>query len=159
MEDKQMKLVVVHADHRDYESAGAAEILRHAEPPIATMIRGLVQAAEILESRELDIGHREIWDSTACGALQDARTCGWCISPKPLPKPRPLDQPPGSFSEDLERLINKHCMENGSNTPDYVLASYLQSCLDTWNKHVLIRDKWHGVQLPLGFEKPATGPA
>jgi hypothetical protein len=33
------------------------------------------------------------------------------------------------FRDELEELINRHSMENGSNTPDFVLAEYLVKCL------------------------------
>jgi len=33
------------------------------------------------------------------------------------------------FEKELSAVINKYSRENGSNTPDYLLASYLNSCL------------------------------
>lgn len=50
------------------------------------------------------------------------------------------------FETQLKRLLNAHSKENGSNTPDFLLASYLKSCLDTWNQHVKARDEWHGIE-------------
>lgn len=38
-----------------------------------------------------------------------------------------------SFAKELEILINKHSLENDSNTPDFLLAEYLCSCLDAFN--------------------------
>jgi hypothetical protein len=38
-----------------------------------------------------------------------------------------------NFQEELENLINRHSKENGSNTPDYILAKYLNDCLDAFN--------------------------
>lgn len=46
------------------------------------------------------------------------------------------------FRTDLEHLINSHCMENGSNTPDFLLADYLMGCLDVFDKVVSARAKW-----------------
>lgn len=40
------------------------------------------------------------------------------------------------FRNELESLINRHSMENGSNTPDFLLAGYLQSCLDAFDHAV-----------------------
>ena len=37
------------------------------------------------------------------------------------------------FVKDLEKLINKKSLENGSNTPDYILADYLTYCLKTFD--------------------------
>lgn len=48
------------------------------------------------------------------------------------------------FHEELQALINRHSMENGSDTPDFLLANYLNDCLDVWNRHVKARDKWYG---------------
>ena len=35
----------------------------------------------------------------------------------------------GTFREDISAVINIHSMENGSDTPDYILAEYLDDCL------------------------------
>lgn len=48
------------------------------------------------------------------------------------------------FLSDLERLINKHSMENGSNTPDFILAKYLEACLAAFNASVNRREQWYG---------------
>ena len=39
--------------------------------------------------------------------------------------------------------INRYCAENGSNTPDFILAGYLMACLEAWNKAVNAREKWY----------------
>lgn len=49
-----------------------------------------------------------------------------------------------AFEEELETLINKHSMENGSNTPDWILARYLRECLSLWNMTVQQRETWYG---------------
>lgn len=35
-------------------------------------------------------------------------------------------------------------MENGSNTPDYVLAQFLSNCLNAWNQGIKERESWFG---------------
>ena len=52
-----------------------------------------------------------------------------------------------TFVEELRDLINRHSRENGSNTPDYILAKYLNACLIAFNEATTIRDKWYGVHL------------
>ena len=47
-----------------------------------------------------------------------------------------------SFLKELEALINKHSMENRSNTPDFILANYLIHCLDLYSRTVNQRDSW-----------------
>jgi hypothetical protein len=48
------------------------------------------------------------------------------------------------FRRDLQAVLNKHSRENGSNTPDYVLADYLIECLRALDKAILVRGEWHG---------------
>lgn len=48
------------------------------------------------------------------------------------------------FRADLETLINRYSRENGSNTPDFILADYLNDCLAAWDKGVTAREKWYG---------------
>lgn len=48
------------------------------------------------------------------------------------------------FKEKLEILINKHSMENGSNTPDYILAEYLVNCLKAFNQSMEEREHYYG---------------
>jgi hypothetical protein len=50
----------------------------------------------------------------------------------------------GLFEKELKRLINSISMENGSNTPDFILARYLTACLENFNNAVHARDKWYG---------------
>ena len=49
-----------------------------------------------------------------------------------------------AFRSELSALINRHSLENGSNTPDYMLAAYLDGCLDVFDNIVTAREKWHG---------------
>ena len=49
-----------------------------------------------------------------------------------------------TFEKELESLINKCSMENGSDTPDFILAQYLYDCLITFNAAVCAREKWYG---------------
>ena len=48
------------------------------------------------------------------------------------------------FEEELRDLINKHSKENDSNTPDYILAMFMDGCLKTFNQAVQQRETWHG---------------
>ncbi len=65
------------------------------------------------------------------------------------------------FRKEIENLINKNSMENGSNTPDFILAEYLSSCLKNFDTAVNNREKWYGRKLGQdGFDGAvdATGP-
>ena len=45
---------------------------------------------------------------------------------------------------ELTALLNSHCLENGSNTPDYILADYLLACLTAFDRTVRDRADWYG---------------
>jgi hypothetical protein len=48
------------------------------------------------------------------------------------------------FRKELEKLINKYSMENGSNTPDFILAAYLTDSLALFDRTVHSRERWFG---------------
>jgi len=48
-----------------------------------------------------------------------------------------------TFEQELEQLINKYSKENGSNTPDFILAEYLVRCLRAFNVGVKKREDWY----------------
>ena len=49
-----------------------------------------------------------------------------------------------NFEKELEKLINQHCKENDSNTPDFILAQYLLGCLMVFNTAIQQRETWYG---------------
>lgn len=51
-----------------------------------------------------------------------------------------------TFRRELMNVINKHSKENGSNTPDFILAEYLTDCLKAFDKATKYRDNWYGYQ-------------
>lgn len=51
----------------------------------------------------------------------------------------------GSLEEDIRAVINQHSEENISNTPDYILATYLIRALDAYVNAVRDRDAWYGI--------------
>ena len=57
---------------------------------------------------------------------------------------KPDEQKSGEFVEKLRHAINSCSMENGSNTPDFLLADYLLRCLDNYDRTVRLREKWYG---------------
>ena len=48
------------------------------------------------------------------------------------------------FKKDLERIINCNSIENGSDTPDWMLADYLMGCLEIYENTIKEREKWYG---------------
>ena len=47
-----------------------------------------------------------------------------------------------TFEEEITDVINKHSVENKSNTPDFILAEYLLGCLRTYELAINRRDNW-----------------
>lgn len=50
------------------------------------------------------------------------------------------DMPKKSFEGELRALINRHSVENRSDTPDYVLASFMRKCLEAFEDGVRNRE-------------------
>lgn len=50
------------------------------------------------------------------------------------------------FKKELEQLINRFSLENDSDTPDFILAGYIQGCLETYTETVKKRDEWFGFK-------------
>lgn len=48
------------------------------------------------------------------------------------------------FNRELTSLLNRYSKENGSDTPDFILANYLIGCLRTFNYTQNAREKWYG---------------
>lgn len=53
-------------------------------------------------------------------------------------------QPAPDFRSELAAVINKYSRENGSNTPDFILAEFLERCLIAFDKTVNVRETWYG---------------
>lgn len=48
------------------------------------------------------------------------------------------------FSKELQSLINRYSKENNSNTPDFILAGYIENCLISWNVATQQREAFYG---------------
>lgn len=51
--------------------------------------------------------------------------------------------PDTTFRDQLQDLINYHSMENGSDTPDFILADYLTKCLEAFDVALTERLAWY----------------
>lgn len=63
------------------------------------------------------------------------------------------------FQKDLAALINQYSKENDSDTPDFILAKFLNVALENFNAAVLEREEWYGREkhvsdLPLDVPFP-----
>lgn len=63
--------------------------------------------------------------------------------------PIPTTEPEAkqSFEQELSSLINRRSIENNSDTPDYILAKFLNTCLFGYEMAVKTRDKWFNVNM------------
>jgi hypothetical protein len=66
-----------------------------------------------------------------------------------------------TFLEELVILINKHNIEKGSDTPDYILADYLNHCITVLDGTIKERSRWYGheqsensIQSEMRFHPP-----
>lgn len=71
-----------------------------------------------------------------------------------------------SFRDELTHLINRHSRENASDTPDFILAQFMEGALTAYETAQNERDRWWGFQPWAGRDEaadppatPATGPA
>jgi hypothetical protein len=54
--------------------------------------------------------------------------------------------------KEIAAAINRVSAENGSNTPDFILAEYLTDCLVAFDKAVKAKEKWYGKELYIGAD-------
>lgn len=55
-----------------------------------------------------------------------------------------------SLQKDLAEVLNFYSAENGSNTPDFILATYLLACLKAFEEASRTREIWYGKALRVG---------
>ena len=74
-------------------------------------------------------------------------------------KPRAADH--GYLRADIASVLNRHSRENGSNTPDFILAQYLANCLDAFDLAIHQRAQWYGRVDSIGgsMEYPRPTPS
>lgn len=47
------------------------------------------------------------------------------------------------FQKELMTLLDRYCIENESDTPDFILSQYMRECLNSYNVATLARDRWY----------------
>lgn len=62
-----------------------------------------------------------------------------------------------SLFTDLQSAINRNSAEKGSNTPDFILAEYLVSCLRAFDAAIQARELWYGIYLKPGASSCPCG--
>lgn len=66
---------------------------------------------------------------------------------------------PSVLASELARVLNRLSMEQASNTPDFILGTYLQDCLAAWNRAqaARVQFKTSGEPSRPSMDKPITG--
>ena len=54
-----------------------------------------------------------------------------------------------AVQKDFTDVINRHSLENESNTPDFILAEYLVMCLRAFTISSRARERWYGKELKI----------
>lgn len=52
------------------------------------------------------------------------------------------------FMQELTALLNRYSIEEGSNTPDFILAQYIRDCLTAFSQATLAREAWYNRVVP-----------
>ena len=50
-----------------------------------------------------------------------------------------------ALRDEIREALNRASGENGSNTPDHILAEYLMDCLAAFDAATNMRDRWYGI--------------
>jgi len=95
----------------------------------------------------------KVEESTETANLSNSTLNGLLSAPSQEPF---TASPKGSFPAELEELINRHSIEGGSNTPDFILAEYLKRCLENFDMCVRRREDWYGRYRPCMRGGPHT---
>jgi hypothetical protein len=71
-------------------------------------------------------------------------------------EPGPVER--RTFEQDLCDIINRHSMENHSDTPDFILCEFLRKSLETFDVAVRLRERWYGREGELTVALGARAP-
>ena len=81
---------------------------------------------------------------TFTGTRSIAEALNWLQAAEMTPAPKE----PTNLNDALANVINRFSAENGSSTPDFILAEYLVGCLGAFNTAVQKREQWWGRAVP-----------
>lgn len=61
-----------------------------------------------------------------------------------------------TLTDAIKAQINRFSAENDSDTPDFILAQYLMSCLENFNRTLIDRERYYG-RFPGSIKTPEPG--
>jgi hypothetical protein len=100
------------------------------------------QQAQLLDQMFEETGAKELQAALRAGAASLRAAAAALLAPSPAPLPTPEQEEPSL--RELSSVINRHNLENGSDTPDFILAQHLLFCLQAFNATTQAREKWYG---------------
>jgi len=56
------------------------------------------------------------------------------------------------IKKEIESIININSLENGSDTPDFILAELVVDCISVFEKAINRREEWYGRKSEEGVE-------
>lgn len=65
-----------------------------------------------------------------------------------------VPEPAPTFLEELQHVVNRHSRENESDTPDFILAEFIDKSLCAYEFSVRARERWYGR--PVGDGRSIT---
>ena len=113
---------------------------------VATLARARQEAA-----RPERVGRGSFAEAVAEGRTDGQKLAALAIKvlsgiDAPESPPAPVEAEPAPFIKELQSLINRHSRENGSNTPDFVLATHMAECLAAFDRSTRAREAFYGVK-------------
>ena len=66
------------------------------------------------------------------------------VPAQPPPSPPMKGHTMTEFENEMQALINRHSLENESDTPDFILAQFLNESLTAFNAATRHRTAWYG---------------
>jgi hypothetical protein len=95
---------------------------------------------------QLLTGSRDEFIFSGWGASLDEGELAVVENRAPVCEPRP------TLEQALKSVLNRYSAENGSNTPDFILASYMLASLKAFETASLERERWYGKSLRIGMD-------
>ena len=120
----------------------------------------LAKAAELLREVRAYDSHRDntlACEYTAEGWIKERDEWLASFSTTKPAAPEPSAEPDQPIDAALTALLNSYSRENASNTPDFILAEYMLSCLRAFERASRDREAWYGIPLRIGMGSPLNG--
>lgn len=137
---------VMIAGENDWIIKGVNGELYPCKPDIfaKTYVPATPEPIAIGDDIDLDELETEMQKPGYITAMNDEPTISWRSAPIAEDDPAHPNQRYTRFRDQLQDLINSNSMENGSDTPDFMLAEFLTDALMSFDRLMQRRDGWYG---------------